>query len=161
MISLHNLKNITRPAKARKRVGRGIGSKLGKTCGRGEKGAGARAGYKRRWGKEGGQMPLFMKIPIRGFNNARFRRAYDVINLEQINEVFQDGDVVNLKTLKALGFISGPTYGVKLLAKGEITKKLTICLHAISDKAKDKLAHAKISFTIDETPMHATHNHKV
>ncbi len=88
MTTLDNLQNTTRPYKRRKRVGRGIGSKLGKTCGRGEKGAGARAGYKRRLGKEGGNLPLFMKLPIRGFSNARFRRAYDAINLEQINEVF-------------------------------------------------------------------------
>src|SRR4051812_42049516 len=103
MTSLDKLKNTTRPAKARKRVGRGLGSKLGKTCGRGEKGAGARAGYKRRLGKEGGNMPLFMKLPIRGFNNARFRRAYDVVNLEQLNEMFDDGETVNVDTLKERG----------------------------------------------------------
>ncbi len=150
MISLDKLKNTTRLAKARKRVGRGLGSKLGKTCGRGEKGAGARAGYKRRLGKEGGNMPLFMKIPIRGFNNARFRRAYDVINLEQLNGMFKDGEIVSIETLKERGFISGPTYGIKLLGKGELTKKLTIRVQALSDSAREKLTRAKIAFEVEK-----------
>ena len=148
MISLDKLKNTTRPAKARKRVGRGLGSKLGKTCGRGEKGAGARAGYKRRLGKEGGNMPLFMKIPIRGFNNAQFRRSFDVINLEQINDVFQDGETVSIETLRDRGFVSGPSHGVKLLGNGELTKKVKVRVHALSNSAREKLTHAKIHFEI-------------
>lgn len=148
MITLNTLKNTTRPAQARKRRGRGLGSKLGKTSGRGEKGAGARSGYKRRYGKEGGNMPLFMKIPIRGFNNARFRREMHVVNLEQLNEVFNDGETVNIETLKARGFISGPTHGVKLLGNGEITKKLTIRVQAMSESAREKLTRAKIPFEI-------------
>ncbi|MFI0434217.1 MAG: 50S ribosomal protein L15 [Parachlamydiaceae bacterium] len=150
MISLDKLKNTSRPAKARKRVGRGLGSKLGKTCGRGEKGAGSRSGYKRRYGKEGGNMPLFMKIPIRGFNNAQFRRQYDVINLEQLNDVFQDGETVNLETLRDRGFISGPSNGVKLLGNGELTKKVNIRVHALSASAREKLTHAKIAFEIEK-----------
>lgn len=148
MNSLNNLKNTTRPAKARKRVGRGLGSKLGKTCGRGEKGAGSRSGYKRRHGKEGGNMPLFMKIPIRGFNNARFRRAYDVVNLEQIDKVFNDGDIVNIETLRERGFISGPSHGIKLLGTGELTKKVKIHVHALSDSAREKLTRSKITFDV-------------
>jgi len=148
MISLDKLKNTTRPAKARKRVGRGIGSKTGKTCGRGEKGAGSRSGYKRRHGKEGGNMPLFMKIPIRGFNNAQFRRQYDVINLEQLNDIFEDGDTVSLQTLRDRGFISGPSHGVKILGSGELTKKVKIRVQALSDSVREKLTHAKIDFEI-------------
>lgn len=148
MVTLNELKNTTRPYKQRKRVGRGLGSKLGKTSGRGEKGAGARSGYKRRLGKEGGQMPFFMKIPIRGFNNARFRREYHVINLEQLNNVFEDGDTVDLESLKARGFISGPSHGVKLLGNGELTKKVSIKVQAISDGAREKLTRAKITFEI-------------
>lgn len=148
MISLDKMKNTMRPTKSRKRVGRGLGSKLGKTCGRGEKGAGSRSGYKRRLGKEGGNMPLFMKIPIRGFNNARFRRAYDVVNLEQLNEMFEDGETVNVDTLRARGFISGPTYGVKLLGTGELTKKVKIHVQALSDGAREKLTRAKIAFEV-------------
>ena len=150
MNSLDKLKNTTRPKKTRKRVGRGLGSKSGKTCGRGEKGAGARAGYKRRLGKEGGNMPLFMKIPIRGFNNARFRREYDIVNLEQLNVMFNDGDTVSLETLRERGFISGPSHGVKLLGGGELTKKLTIRVQAMSNSARDKLTHAKADFKVEK-----------
>lgn len=148
MISLNQLKNTSRPAKARKRVGRGLGSKLGKTCGRGEKGAGSRAGYKRRYGKEGGNMPLFMKLPIRGFNNARFRREYHVVNLKQLEAMFKEGETVNLETLKERGYINGPSHGVKLLGNGELNKKLTIHVHAMSDTAREKLTRAKINFEI-------------
>lgn len=148
--TLHTLKNTTRPTKARKRVGRGIGSGLGKTSGRGEKGAGSRAGYKRRYGKEGGNMPLFMKLPIRGFSNFRFRREYDVINLEQLNERFEDGETVSIQTLKERGFISGKTHGVKLLGSGELTKKLKIRVQAISDSVREKLTKAKVDFEIEK-----------
>ncbi|MBA2369716.1 MAG: 50S ribosomal protein L15 [Candidatus Protochlamydia sp.] len=150
MVTLNTLKNTTRPKKARKRVGRGIGSGTGKTCGRGEKGAGSRSGYKRRWGKEGGQMPLFMKLPIRGFSNARFRREYHVINLDQIEAVFNDGETVNELSLRERGFISGKSHGVKLLGNGEITKKLKIHVHAISSSAREKLTVAKIPFEIEK-----------
>lgn len=148
MISLNSLKNTTRPYKAAKRVGRGIGSKSGKTCGRGEKGAGSRAGSKRRYGKEGGNMPLFMKLPIRGFNNARFRREMHVVNLEQINFMFSDNEIVNLDTLRDRGFVSGPSYGIKLLGKGDLTKNVKISVQAISNSAREKLTLAKISFEV-------------
>lgn len=148
MISLNTLKDTTRKRKARKRVGRGMGSKLGKTCGRGEKGAGSRSGSKLRLGKEGGNMPLFMKIPIRGFNNARFRTEYDVINLGQLEAVFEEGDEVNIDTLRQKGFMSGNSHGVKILGNGELTKKLTIKVHAISEGAREKLNQAKIPFEI-------------
>lgn len=148
MISLNNLKNTSRPRKARRRVGRGIGSGLGKTSGRGEKGAGSRAGYKRRWGYEGGQMRLHMKLPERGFSNARFRRPYHTINLREIEGAYVDGETVNLETLMEKGFISGPTYGVKLLGTGELTKKVTIDLDDISESALQKLEAKKISFKI-------------
>jgi large subunit ribosomal protein L15 len=148
MMTLNSLKNTTRPLKVRKRVGRGLGSKMGKTSCRGEKGAGARSGYKRRLGKEGGNMPLFMKLPIRGFNNTRFRREYHVVNLKQLNDMFKDGDTVTLETLKERGFISGPSHGVKLLGNGELEKKLTIHVQAMSDSAREKLTRAKINFEI-------------
>lgn len=153
MISLNTLTNPTRPQKNRRRVGRGLGSKLGKTSGRGQKGAGARAGYKRRYGKEGGQMPLFMKLPIRGFSNARFRREYDIVNLGQINAVFEDGDLVNTESLRARGFISGQSNGVKILANGDITKKLTIRLQAFSSEARKKLVEANIDFDVESNSL--------
>lgn len=148
MMTLDQLKNTSRPFKARKRVGRGLGSKTGKTCGRGEKGAGARAGYRRRLGKEGGAMPLYMKLPIRGFSNARFRREYEAVNLEQLNQLFNDGETVNVETLRERGFLSGQVQGVKLLGNGELTKKLTIHLQAISVSAREKLTRAKVVFEI-------------
>ena len=148
MISLNSLKNSSRPRTARRRVGRGIGSGLGKTSGRGEKGAGSRAGYKRRWGYEGGQMRLHMKLPQRGFSNARFKRPYHTINLREIERAYVDGETVNLETLIERGFISGPTYGVKLLGSGTLTKKVKIDLDDISDTALQKLKESKISYKI-------------
>jgi large subunit ribosomal protein L15 len=150
MFSLSNLKNTCRPKIAPKRVGRGLGSGLGKTCGRGEKGAGSRSGYKRRYGYEGGQFRTFMKMPERGFSNARFRRAYDSINLGQIDKMFNDGDVVNLETLCMRGFLSGMSWGLKILGNGELTKKVTVEAHAYSDSAREKLQQAKIEFTLIE-----------
>lgn len=150
MITLSTLKNTSRPHKRYKRVGRGPGSGLGKTCGRGEKGAGSRSGYKRRYGYEGGQFRTFMKMPERGFSNERFRKPLESINLGQIDRVYQDGEVVNLETLAAYGFISGRPHGLKILGKGEITKKITIHANAFSETAKEKLQKAKIKFTIIE-----------
>lgn len=147
MITLNTLKNSEK-RKPRKRVGRGMGSKSGKTCGRGEKGMGSRAGAKQRHGKEGGNMPRFMKIPIRGFSNFRFRTELDVVNLDQIQNVFNDGDVVNSLTLIDKGFITASSPGVKLLGNGELTKKVTIELDKISESAREKLVKAKIKFTL-------------
>ena len=148
MFTLSTLQNTTRPKKNVKRVGRGIGSGKGKTCGRGEKGAGSRSGYKRRFGYEGGQFRTFMKMPQRGFSNARFRRPYDVINLEQIERIFQDDEVVNLEALVARGYLCGLTYGIKVLGKGELTKKVKIEANDFSASAREKLQNAKIEFTI-------------
>lgn len=145
--SLNTLHNESRPFKKCRRVGRGQGSGLGKTCGRGQKGAGARAGYKRRLGYEGGQMRMFMKIPIRGFSNARFRRALHVVSLSEIESTFEDGDIVNIETLAERGFIKGRTYGVKIL-HGNLTKKVTIEVDKISKSARDELTKAKIEFTV-------------
>jgi large subunit ribosomal protein L15 len=146
--TLNELTNASRPYKRAKRVGRGSGSGLGKTCGRGEKGAGSRSGYKRRLGYEGGQFRTFMKLPIRGFSNARFRKAYHTVNLGQIEAVFEDGEVVNAHTLAERGFLSGTTYGIKILGDGELHKKVTIEVAALSDSAREKLQKAQIPFTL-------------
>jgi large subunit ribosomal protein L15 len=145
---LHSLKNTTRPRKSVKRVGRGLGSGLGKTCGRGEKGAGSRSGYKRRHTYEGGQFRMFMKMPIRGFSNAPFRKEYEAINLGQIEKMFEDGDVVNVTTLTERGFIKGRNVLVKVLGNGELTKKVTIEADAFSKSAEEKLNKAKIKFSL-------------
>lgn len=148
MLTLGSLKNTSRPRKNVKRVGRGLGSGLGKTCGRGEKGAGSRSGYKRRHTYEGGQFRLFMKMPIRGFNNARFRKEYEAVNLSQINTMFEDGDLVNTTTLMERGFIKGRNVLVKVLGNGELTKKVKIEADAFSKSAEEKLNKAKIAFCV-------------
>lgn len=149
MITLESLKNTSRPRVQYKRVGRGLGSGLGKTCGRGQKGAGARAGYKRRIGYEGGQMRLFMKLPIRGFSNARFRKAMHVVNLSDLEATYQEGETVTIESLAERGFIRGRTYGVKILGKGEFTKKsVKIEVDSVSQGAMQKLEKANIEVTI-------------
>lgn len=134
----------TPSSKRGKRVGRGRGSKLGKTSGRGQKGMGARSGVKWRWGYEGGQMPLHMKLPRRGFSRARFAKPLDVVNLGMIEEHFQDGDEVSFETLKQRGLIRGKGYGLKILGEGQLTKKVVIVTNAMSESAKQKLEEAKI-----------------
>lgn len=148
MVSLSNLKNTSRGCKKVRRVGRGISSGAGKTCGRGQKGQGARSGYKRRYGYEGGQFPLYMKLPIRGFSNARFQKRLDAINLDLINEMYNDGDVVNLDTLREHGYIKGNSHGIKILGNGELTKKVKIEAKAFSDGAKQKLQQANVEYTV-------------
>jgi len=146
MLTLGSLKNTTRPRKNVKRVGRGLGSGLGKTCGRGEKGAGSRSGYKRRYTYEGGQFRMFMKMPIRGFSNERFRIAYKAVNLDQIEAMYDNGEIVNAKTLADKGFVGGRNVLIKILGNGELTKKVTIEADAISQTAKEKLQKAKVAF---------------
>ncbi len=148
MMNLGKLQDTSRERKPRKRVGRGPGSGVGKTCGRGEKGAGARSGYKRRFGYEGGRFPLYRKVPCRGFSNARFRKAYDAINLSQIDALFSDGEVVSAETLTEKGYLSGPTYGIKILGEGELNKKVTLEIEGLSETAREKLEKAKIKYTV-------------
>jgi large subunit ribosomal protein L15 len=148
MISLSNLSNTHRPRKKVQRVGRGLGSKRGKTCCRGVKGDKARRGYKSRDGHEGGQMPLYRKLPTKGFTNGRFKNDVYAINLGMLNELFNDGDVINLKTLRERGYAPrDPKGGLKILSQGELKKKVTIEAHAFSKTAIDKLEKAKISYT--------------
>lgn len=148
MHKLHNLKNSSKVSKTRRRVGRGIGSGVGKTCGRGEKGAGSRSGYKRRLGYEGGQFRTFMKLPIRGFSNVRFQKRLDSINLGQIEKLYNEGETVNIETLREHGYINGKSYGLKILGDGELKKKVTIEADKISASAKEKLQKANISFSL-------------
>lgn len=149
-ITLNSLHNETRAFVKRKRVGRGQGSGLGKTCGRGQKGAGARAGYKTRIGYEGGQMRMFMKLPIRGFSNARFRRALHTVNISDIEATYEDGESVTIETLAERGFIKGRTYGVKILGNGQLTKKVTVEVDAVSESARARFSEAKIELTVLE-----------
>lgn len=145
-MNLSTLKNTSRPAKRTKLLGRGPGSGSGKTCGRGQKGAGARAGSKRRWGYEGGQMRLFMKLPTRGFSNARFQKLHpvDSVNLYQIEMHFSDGETVSIETLKFKGLIDRRAKDVKLLGEGKLSKKVKIELDKLTASAKEKLEKSGI-----------------
>ena len=123
-----------------KRLGRGVGSGLGKTSGKGHKGAKARSGGGKRPGFEGGQMPLTMRLPKRGFTN-NFRTEYVAINVDRL-EVFEDGMVVTPVELIQYGIIKNVQDGVKILGNGEITKKLTVQANKFSASAKEKIEAA-------------------
>ena len=120
-----------------KRVGRGIGSGTGKTSGKGHKGQNARSGGGVRPGFEGGQMPLYRRLPKRGFKNI-FAKQYVSVNVEELNKL-EDGAEVTAETLKANGIISKTLDGVKILGRGELTKKLTVKANAFSEGAKTKI----------------------
>ncbi|MDY0390381.1 50S ribosomal protein L15 [Desulfobulbus oligotrophicus] len=139
MLTLNNLVPAEGSRRPKKRVGRGPGSGLGKTSGRGHKGARSRSGYKIHPGFEGGQMPLYRRLPKRGFTNL-FKKTYTLVSLDQLN-TFEAGSVVNTEALVAAGILdkNGP---VKVLANGEITKALTIELEKISHGAKEKIIAA-------------------
>ena len=138
---LHNLKPAAGATNKRKRVGRGPGSGNGKTAGRGHKGQRSRSGYSRRYGFEGGQMPLVRRIPKRGFTNI-FRVGYQVVNLRDLDRVFADGDTVTVESLTENGLIRGDQKPVKVLAAGELGKKLTVRAHAFSKNAKASIEAA-------------------
>lgn len=125
----------------RKRVGRGIGSGLGKTSGRGHKGWGARSGTSRRPGYEGGQMPIYRRVPKRGFTNARFRVDYTVVNVETLS-AFDDGSAVDLAAILAHGLVSRSAPLLKILGDGELKKKLIVRAHKFSASAKAKIEAA-------------------
>lgn len=126
----------------RKRRGRGQGSGLGKTSGRGHKGAKARSGWKRRDDYEGGQMPLVRRIPKRGFTNAPFRKRYDVVNVSALEDGFEAGATVSLETLVEKGVLK-PRHGrLKVLATGELKKGLTVVADAVSASARAKIEAA-------------------
>jgi large subunit ribosomal protein L15 len=123
------------------RVGRGIGSGLGKTCGRGHKGWGQRSGAYRRPGYEGGQMPIYRRVPKRGFTNARFRTEYTIINVDQL-EAFASGDVVDLEAVLARGLASLNVRALKVLGNGALTKSLTVRAQKFSKSASEKIRAA-------------------
>ena len=124
-----------------KRLGRGIGSGLGKTSGKGHKGQWARSGGGVRPGFEGGQMPLYRRLPKRGFNNARFATNYAIVNVSELN-VFEDGAVVDAAALVESGLVNDQCDGIKILGNGEISKKLTVQAAAFSQSAKEKIEAA-------------------
>ena len=139
-MDLSNLKPAKGAKQTRKRVGRGPGSGNGKTAGRGNKGAQSRSGYSFKRGFEGGQMPLHRRLPKRGFNNV-FRTEYAVINLDQLEARFDSGATVTPDDLRAAGLVRG-RLPIKVLARGEVTKALTVQAHKFSGKAAEKLSAA-------------------
>ena len=141
-MKLHDLQPTPGLKHRSRRVGRGESSGLGKTSGKGHKGQKARSGASIRPGFEGGQMPLARRLPKKGFNNAQFKTQYAIVNLSDLEVKFSDGDEVNEESLRALGLVKGRFDGVKVLAKGEVSKKLTVSVEKISATAKEKIEKA-------------------
>ncbi len=137
-MKLHELAPAAGSTKENFRKGRGAGSGNGKTAGKGHKGQNARSGGGVRPCFEGGQIPLSRRLPKRGFNNV-FAKEYAIVNLATINEKFNDGDVVNAETLKATGVVKKALDGIKVLGRGEITKKVTVQAAIFSGSAKEKI----------------------
>ena len=137
-MKLHELSPAEGSVKDGFRKGRGAGSGNGKTAGKGHKGQNARSGGGVRPGFEGGQLPLYRKLPKRGFNNSRFGKAYAVVNVQSLNK-FNDGDVVDCAALLSAGIVNTVVDGVKILGEGELTKKLTVKAAVFSASAKEKI----------------------
>ncbi|MCP4593806.1 MAG: 50S ribosomal protein L15 [bacterium] len=126
----------------RRRVGRGHGSGNGKTAGRGHNGCGSRAGWSSRGMAEGGQMPLFRRIPKRGFSNAQFRREYSIVNVAHLEERFENGDHVTRQALHEVGLLRDVDADVKVLGMGSLTKKLSVEAAKFSETAREKIVQA-------------------
>ena len=140
-MKLHELQRNIGATHAKKRVGRGSGSGLGKTSGRGQKGQKARSGGSINPVFEGGQLPLYRRIPKRGFSNHMFKTRYAVINLNALN-VFEDNTVVTPALLKDAGIIKNQLDGIKVLGNGKLEKKLTIQANKFSKSAEEKIKEA-------------------
>ena len=140
-MKLHELSPKEGSTKANFRKGRGPGSGNGKTAGKGHKGQNARSGGGVRPGFEGGQLPLYRKLPKRGFKNFLFKKNYTIINVQSLNK-FDDGDVVDNAALLIKGVINNVNDGVKVLGEGELTKKLTVKAAVFSAAAKEKIEAA-------------------
>ena len=136
-MNLSNLKPAEGSTQTRKRIGRGPGSGLGGTSTRGHKGAKSRSGYKKKIGFEGGQMPLYRRLPKRGFKN-RNSKEIIAINLSALNK-FEDGAEVTVESMMEIGIINNPKDGIKILGNGELTKKLNVKANAFSESAVEKI----------------------
>ena len=157
-VGLHNLQPAPGSRHPRKRVGRGEGSGVGKTSGRGQKGAGSRSGSKSRRAAEGGQMPIHMRMrKLRGPTMKKsmpfepFRTQTQPVNLRDLEARFADGDAVTPETMRARGLASRKAIPVKVLGQGELTKKLTVTAHAFSATARSKIEAAGGSCQVAES----------
>ena len=137
-MKLHTVKPNPYATKNRKRVGRGPGSGTGKTAGRGENGQNSRSGGGVRIGFEGGQTPLFRRLPKRGFSNAKFKKVYAVINLSDLNR-FENGAEVTPEILKDMGLVKNALDGIKVLGSGKLEKKLTVKANKFSASAFEQI----------------------
>lgn len=140
-MGLSNLKPPKGAKQSKKRIGRGQGSGTGVTAGRGDKGAKSRSGFKHKRGFEGGQMPLHRRVPKRGFHNL-FRVEYAIVNLDVLADRFEAGTVVTPELLRERGLVNGAERPVKILARGDLGKALTVRAHKFSGKAAEKIAAA-------------------
>ena len=140
-MKLHELSPAEGSVRENFRKGRGVGSGNGKTAGKGHKGQNARSGGGVRPGFEGGQLPLYRKLPKRGFNNAKFAKVYAIVNVEALN-AFEDGAVVDLDALLAKKIVRKANDGLKVLGNGELTRKLTVKATVFSATAKEKIEAA-------------------
>ena len=149
MFNLAEIKNVSRPTKKIQRVGRGMGSGRGQTSCRGSQGDGARSGYRRRYGYEGGQVALYRKLPIRGFTRGRFMDIDFSIDLAKIEKYFNDGETVSRVTLREKKLMPRKAKGIlKILSPGKLTRKVKIEADAFSAAAKVKLEALSIPFTV-------------
>lgn len=133
----------------RKRVGRGESSGLGKTSGRGHKGAASRSGWSLRPAYDGGQLNYIQRLPKRGFSNAQFKKVYHIVNVKALDAVAQNGDEVNVKTLAAAGVLRDDSLPLKVLGEGELSKKLTVTAAKFSASAKAKIEAAGGTVKVD------------
>ena len=140
-MDLSNLRPPKGATHSKKRIGRGQGSGQGVQAGRGHKGAKSRSGFKHKRGFEGGQMPLHRRVPKRGFHNL-FRQAYEVVNLDALSDRFDAGTEVTPDLLREQGLVARSAERIKVLARGDITKALTVRAHKFSGKAAEKIAAA-------------------
>jgi len=140
-VNLSDVKQSAKRHRKRKRVGRGMGSGLGKTAGRGHKGAKSRSGYSRKPVYEGGQMPLFRRLPKRGFSNAPFATPVAVVNVSALGR-FRKGAEVGPDELRQAGLVKGRVARIKILGNGDLEKALTVRAHAFSTSAREKIEKA-------------------
>ncbi len=152
---LHDLKPNTGAKHRRKRLGCGESSGHGKTSGKGHKGQKARSGGSIRPGFEGGQMPLFRRLPKRGFNNAAFKTVFGIVNLDDLEKRFESGAAINEKLLRGAGLVRGKLDGIKVLGRGELTKAFHVEADAISASAKEKIEKLGGSVTMSTKPVPA------
>ncbi|MDR3231888.1 MAG: 50S ribosomal protein L15 [Synergistaceae bacterium] len=141
-MNLHDLRPAPGSRRETKRLGQGIGSGTGKTSGKGNKGHKSRTGGGVRPGFEGGQMPLVRRVPKRGFNNARFAKEYQIVNLGSLTQKFEEGREITVQDLHNAGLVRSPSLPVKILAKGEVKSAFTLKVNAISQGARQKIEAA-------------------